>query len=176
MKIALFYGTCTGKTEALAEQIKEEIGEDLITTYEDVSQIEPNDLAGYEVLLCGIPTWDVGELQYDWQDIYDELDSVDLSGIKIAMFGTGDQAGYPDTYQDAIGIVYTKMLERGAVGKIGFTSTETHEFESSKGVIDGKFCGLACDDDCQPELTDQRVKDWVVQLREELGLPNPAEA
>ncbi|MEM6749667.1 MAG: flavodoxin [Planctomycetota bacterium] len=170
MKIALFYGTCTGKTEAVAEQIRDELGEDLIETYEDVSQIEPGDLANYDALICGIPTWDVGELQYDWQDVYDRLDEVDLNGVKIAMFGTGDQAGYPDTYQDAIGIVYLKMLERGAVGKIGFTPVDTHEFEASKGVIDGQFCGLACDDDCQPELTEQRVKDWCEQLKTELGL------
>ena len=86
------------------------------------------------------------------------------------MFGMGDQGGYPDTYQDAIGMVYLKMLTRGAEGKIGFTSTDTHDFEESKGVIDGQFSGLALDDDCQPELTEQRVKDWVAQLKAELGV------
>ncbi|XAL98910.1 flavodoxin [Phycisphaeraceae bacterium D3-23] len=170
MKIALFYGTCTGKTEAVAEQIRDELGEDFFEVYEDVSQIEPADLENYDVLFCGIPTWDVGELQYDWQDIYDRLDEVDLTGKKILFFGTGDQAGYPDTYQDAIGIVYLKMLERGAVGKLGFTDTDTHEFEASKGVIDGRFCGLCLDDDCQPELTEQRVVDWCEQVRSELGV------
>jgi flavodoxin I len=170
MKIALFYGTCTGKTEALAEQVRDELGEDLLDTYEDVAQIEPKDLEGYDVLICGIPTWDVGELQYDWQDVYDQLDEVDLTDTKVLMFGTGDQAGYPDTYQDAIGIVYLKMLERGAVGKLGFTDPDTHEFTESKGIIDGKFCGMACDDDCQPELTEQRVKEWCDQIRGELGL------
>ncbi|MEO0477742.1 MAG: flavodoxin domain-containing protein, partial [Planctomycetota bacterium] len=114
MRIALFYGTCTGKTEAVAEQIRDELGDDFFETLEDVSQIEPSDLEAYDVLFCGIPTWDVGELQYDWQDIFDQLDDVDLTGKKILFFGTGDQAGYPDTYQDAIGIVYLKMLERGA--------------------------------------------------------------
>ncbi|MEM6257603.1 MAG: flavodoxin [Planctomycetota bacterium] len=168
MRIALFYGTCTGKTEAVAEQIKDELGEDFFETFEDVSQIEPSDLEDYDVLFCGIPTWDVGELQYDWQDVYDQLDEVDLSGKKILFFGTGDQAGYPDTYQDAIGIVYLKMLERGAVGKLGFTDPSTHEFEASKGIIDGQFCGLALDDDCQPELTEQRIKDWCEQIKGEL--------
>ena len=170
MRIALFYGTCTGKTEAVAEQIKDELGEDFFEIFEDVSQIEPSDLEDYDVLFCGIPTWDVGELQYDWQDIYDQLDEVDLTGKKVLFFGTGDQAGYPDTYQDAIGIVYLKMLERGAIGKLGFTSPETHEFEASKGIIDGMFCGLALDDDCQPELTEQRIKDWCEQVTKELGV------
>ena len=34
----------------------------------------------------------------------------------------------------------------------------------------GKFCGLALDDDCQPELTEQRIKDWCEQVKTELGL------
>ena len=170
MKIALFYGTCTGKTEAVSEQIRDELGDDFFDIFEDVSQIEPADLEDYDAIFAGIPTWDVGELQYDWQDIFDRLDEVDLAGKKIFMFGTGDQAGYPDTYQDAIGIVYLKFLERGAVGELGFTDPATHEFEASKGIIDGKFCGLAIDDDCQPELTEERIAQWCGQVRDELGL------
>ncbi|MEM1109839.1 MAG: flavodoxin [Planctomycetota bacterium] len=170
MKAALLYGTCTGKTEAAAELIRDEFGEDFFETYDDIAQVGAEGLNGYDFILCGIPTWDVGEIQYDWQDVYDELDDIDLSGTKIAMFGMGDQGGYPDTYQDAIGLVYLKMLEKGAEGKIGFTSTESHDFEESKGVIDGQFCGLALDDDCQPELSEQRIKEWVAQLKEELGV------
>lgn len=173
MNIALFYGTCTGKTEAVAEQIKEALGEDFLTTYEDVSQIEPKDLEKYDVIIAGIPTWDVGELQYDWQDIFDKLDEVNLAGKKVLMFGSGDQAGYPDTYQDAIGIVYDKFLARGATGGLGFTDASTHEYEASKGekIVGGKkmFCGLAVDEDCQPELTEQRVADWCAQIKSELG-------
>lgn len=170
MKAALLFGTCTGKTEAAAELIRDEFGEDFFELYDDIAQHEVADLAGYDLLICGVPTWDVGEIQYDWQDIFDSLDEVDLTGTKVAFFGLGDQGGYPDTFQDAIGMVYLKMLERGAEGNIGFTSTDTYDFTESKGVIDGKFCGLALDDDCQPELTEQRVADWVVQLKKELGL------
>ncbi len=170
MKVALLYGTCTGKTEAAAELIRDEFGEDFFALYDDIAQHEPAELADYELLICGVPTWDVGEIQYDWQDVYDALDDVDLSGVKIAFFGMGDQGGYPDTFQDAIGLVYLKMLERGAEGKIGFMETDTFDFTDSKALIDGKFCGLCLDDDCQPELTEQRVKEWVEQLRKELNL------
>ena len=117
MKSALLYGTCTGKTEAAAELIRDEFGDDFFDTYEDIAQLEPGDLAQYDFIVCGVPTWDVGEIQYDWQDIYDELDNVDLGNTKIAFFGMGDQGGYPDTFQDAIGMVYLKMLERGRRGR-----------------------------------------------------------
>ena len=170
MKAALLYGTCTGKTEAAAEMIRDEFGDGFFDLYDDIAQHGPDVLAEYELVVCGIPTWDVGEIQYDWQDVYDALDDVDLSGVKMAFFGMGDQGGYPDTFQDAIGMVYLKMQERGAEGKIGFTSTDTYDFTESKGVIDGKFCGLCLDDDCQPELTEQRIKDWVAQVKKELNL------
>lgn len=175
MKAALLYGTCTGKTEGAAEMIRDEFGDDFFDLYDDIAQHGPEVLAEYDFVLCGIPTWDVGEIQYDWQDVYDALDDVDLSGTKMAFFGMGDQGGYPDTFQDAIGMVYLKMQERGAEGKIGFTETDTYDFTESKGIIDGKFCGLCLDDDCQPELTEQRIKDWVVQVKKELDL-EPAEA
>ena len=174
MKVAMLYGTCTGKTEAAADLIKDEFGEDFFDLSDDIAQHGPEVLSEYDLVICGIPTWDVGEIQYDWQDVVDGLDDVDLSGVKMAFFGLGDQGGYPDTFQDAIGMVYEKMKERGAEGGIGFTSTETYDFTGSRGLIDGKFCGLALDDDCQPELTEQRVKDWVAQLRNELGLVEAA--
>ena len=56
--------------------------------------------------LHGIPFWDVGQLEYCWQDIYEQLDNVDCSGLKVAMFGLGDQYSYQDTYQDAMGLLY----------------------------------------------------------------------
>ena len=36
-----------------------------------------------------------------------------------------------------------------------------------RGVIDGKFCGLAIDEDNESELTDQRLQAWVQQINAE---------
>lgn len=83
------------------------------------------------------------------------------------MFGLGDQANYIDTHQDAMGILNLKLLERGATDGIGFTSTETHTFEESPGVIDGKFCGLALDEDNQNDLTANRMAEWTADLKPE---------
>ena len=65
-----------------------------------------------------------------------------------------------------MGILYKKLIECGATGGIGFTSTETHEFEGSLGVIDGMFCGLALDEDSQSELTDERIAEWAESMKE----------
>jgi flavodoxin I len=96
--------------------------------------------------------------------VYDELDNVDFSGKKIAYFGPGDQVGYADNFQDAMGILEEKISERGGM-TVGYWSTEGYEFSESKAIKNGKFVGLALDEDNQSELTDQRVKTWVAQLK-----------
>ena len=78
-------------------------------------------------------------------------------------------AAHRDTYQDAMGILYRKLIERGARGNIGFTSTDGHDFEVSDALIDGKFCGLAIDEEQQPDLTEARVLDWAEQIKKELA-------
>ena len=168
MKAALIYGTCTGRTEYVAEQIIEALKPEIELEMVDVYKIKAADLAQWEFMLCGIPTWDVGELEYGWADVYDNLDDVDLPNSTVAMFGLGDQGSYADTYQDAMGILYKKMLERGATGNVGFWPTEGYEFDASEAIIDGEFCGLAIDQDCQAELTDERLEQWCQVLKQHL--------
>ena len=43
----------------------------------------------YDVLILGIPTWDFGEIQEDWEAIWDQLDTLNLDGKIIAMYGMG---------------------------------------------------------------------------------------
>ncbi|NES97290.1 MAG: flavodoxin FldA, partial [Desertifilum sp. SIO1I2] len=44
------------------------------------------------------------------------------------------------------------------------------DFTESKAIKNGKFVGLAIDEDNQPELTEERVKAWVAQLKREFSL------
>ena len=172
-RVALIFGTCTGKTEEISEIMAESFLPELEVEMTDIAATEPEDLKKYEFIICGIPTWDVGELEYGWQDVYDELDGVDLSGLLVAMFGLGDQHNYSDTYQDAMGILYEKLLECGASGKIGFTSTEGHEFDASRGLIDDQFCGLALDEDNQDDLSEERIHKWTAQVKSEIQQIKP---
>ncbi|WP_414545635.1 flavodoxin FldA [Nostoc sp. CCY0012] len=167
-KIGLFYGTQTGKTEAAAEIIRDAFGGDIVTLH-DVSQTDVADFDEYECLIIGCPTWNIGELQSDWEGLYQDLDDADFSGKTVAYFGTGDQIGYADNFQDAIGILEEKITELG--GKtVGYWSKDGYDFSDSKALRNGKFCGLALDDDNQSDLTDDRIKSWVAQLKTEFGL------
>jgi flavodoxin I len=168
-KIGLFYGSTTGKTESAAEMIQSKFGGEDVVTLHEIHEAENSNFEQYECLIIGCPTWDIGELQADWQGYYDELDSIDFSGKKVAYFGTGDQIGYAENFQDAMGILEEKISELG--GKtVGYWSTDGYEHEASKAERDGKFVGLALDEDNQSELTDKRIKQWVTQLKAEFGI------
>jgi flavodoxin I len=168
MSIGLFYGTTTGKTSDIAEMIRDEFGTSLVTLH-DISESKKGDLSGYDHLIIGCPTWDIGELQSDWDDFFPNLDDLNFAGKKVAYFGTGDQVGYADNFQDAMGILEEKISGRGGV-TVGFWPTQGYDHSASKALKNGKFIGLAIDEDNQPELTQQRVKAWVAQLKNDFGL------
>ncbi|MCS6959550.1 MAG: flavodoxin FldA [Pseudanabaenaceae cyanobacterium SKYGB_i_bin29] len=167
-KIGVFFGTTTGKTEGIADLIVDEL-DGLPVVCKDIAKTQLEELTQYDVLIIGCPTWDIGQLQSDWEAIYDDLDKLDFSGKKVAYFGTGDQYGYADNFMDAIGILEEKISSRGGQ-TVGYWSTDGYEFNQSRAVRNGKFVGLAIDEDNQPELTEERVKRWTAQLKQELGL------
>ena len=165
MKIGIFFGSSTGNTETAAELIEGHFS-DHDCTVQDVSSIEAGDLLGYDFLLMGISTWYVGEAQDDWIDLIDDMEGMDFNGVKFAIFGQGDQLGYPDTFQDGMGMIYEKVMAGGGQC-FGFTSIEGYDFDESRGLIDGKFCGLPIDEDNESELSDQRLAAWVQQINSE---------
>jgi flavodoxin I len=167
-KIGMFYGTQTGKTEEVAEAIRAKIGESIVDIY-NVAEIDLTDFDGYEYLIIGSPTWNIGELQVDWDGLFPELDQVNFQGKTVAYFGTGDQVGYADNFMDAIGILEAKISELG--GKtVGQWPTEGYDFSESQAVRSDRFVGLAIDEDNQPELTAGRIDTWVRQIKPEFGI------
>ena len=101
--------------------------------------------------------------------IYGDLTSCDLKGKKVAIFGLGDSSGYSDNFCDAMDELSSCFSAQGAE-IIGAVSTDGYEYEESKSVADGKFIGLACDEDNQPDLSEERVNAWIDQIKSE-GMP-----
>jgi len=66
---------------------------------------------------------------------------------------------------------------------MGYTSQDGYEHEASKAIRGDKFCGLLCDEVNEDDLTEERVKNWVEQLKSEgitdggdtRSVPAPAE-
>lgn len=167
--IGLFYGTQTGNTQTAAEQIQQEFGGESVVDLHDIADFDPDTLAQYECIIIGCPTWNIGELQSDWEGCFDELDDIDFSNKKVAYFGTGDQVGYADNFQDAIGILEEKISGLGAQ-TVGYWPADGYDFAESKALRDGKFVGLALDEDNQPDLTEERIQKWVAQLKQAFGV------
>ncbi len=167
--VGLFFGTQTGNTETIAEQIQTELGGESVVTLVDVANAEASDLNQYDCLIIGCPTWNIGEMQSDWEGLYDEIDTVDFKGKMVAYFGPGDQVGYADNFQDAMGILEAKISSLGGT-TVGQWPTDGYDFEESKAVKNGKFVGLALDEDNQGDLTESRIKTWVSQLKPAFGL------
>ena len=165
MKIKLIYGTDTGNTEVIAEDLVKLLGEHEVLT---VDELEESDWGGNELYILGIPTWYDGELQSDWEDYFDDFQKIDFTGKIVAIFGLGDQVGYAEWFCDGVGIL-ADIVEKNGGKVIGNWPTDGYEFESSKAVMNtnNTFYGLCLDEDNQPELTQERLKKWVEQLKNE---------
>lgn len=164
METVLLYGSSGGNTSDVAEKIKEAYGS---INAIDVADASADDLAA-DFIILGTSTWGIGDLQDDFEDFIETLESADLSEKTIALFGLGDQDGYPDTFCDGMGIVYKAVADK-CKKVIGFTGTADYEYDESMSEVDGKFVGLVIDEDNQSDLTDERIEKWVAQLKEELS-------
>jgi len=174
-KIGLFYGSSTGAGEQVAYHIKEEIEASGLATVElaIVSGDSLKIMENYQYLIFGCSTWNIGELQDDWDLKFNELDTVDFKGRKVALYGNGDQYGYSNSFVDAIGIIGEKVAARGG-DIVGFWPSDEFEFEYSRGSVPGDIImGLPLDDDNQPELTKQRTVNWIYWVMEQFGMPMP---
>ena len=163
-KIGIFFGSTEGNTERVVNQIQEIFGDD--AALHNVNSSTADDMQEYSYLILACPTWEIGRLQEDWDGFIDEIENVDYTGKKVTYLGLGDADGYPDTFLDALGIIHDRIKDKGA-SFVGAWPTDGYNFNASKGVIDGKFLGLAIDEDNQKDLTKSRVEKWVSQLKNE---------
>ncbi len=170
--IGVFFGSTTGNTEDAAQHIAKAICDrtdgPAVKTI-DICGMPPEKLLAFDVLILGCPTWDEGQLQSDWNRLLERLGDARFDGKKIALFGSGDAASYPETFQDAMGILGKTLRERGAT-LIGAWPTEGYNFEASKAVENGKFLGLALDIANSGCEIRELAARWAEQLVKELDI------
>lgn len=170
LSMAIFYGSSTGNTEMAAEKIKEQMGE-FVSHVADVAKSEPADMLPYDLLFLGVSTWNIGEMQDDWADFLPKMEGLDLAGKKIAIFAMGDAVGYSYNFLDAMGELWGVVKELGSPELIGTWPTEGYAFDESLGMYDeNNFLGLGLDEDNESELTDDRIKAWLVKVMQESGM------
>lgn len=172
--IGLFYGSSTCYTEIAAEKIRDVLNRLTGRPCVDVLNIAATPvsrIADYEYLVLGIPTWDYGELQEDWEAAWESLENIDFSGKTVALYGLGDQLGYPDWFQDALGYLWAVVVNGGAM-VVGSWPVEGYQFNESRALTaDGRrFVGLSLDEENEFDLSEDRIQRWCRQILEEFGL------
>ncbi len=167
MKAVITFGSCTGYTEDIAKALSEQMQVDQCW---DIADTSLEKLMQYDVWICGTSTWSYGELQQDWEDKLGEIAKADLRDKAVALFGCGDAEGYPDFFQDAMGILWSHLEPRGAT-LLGRWPADGYDFCASQALDkDGKhFVGLAIDEHSQHRQTARRIEAWAQLLRSEIA-------
>lgn len=92
MKITILYGTETGNSEMLCEDLESEFGGDHEIELRNLSDVAPDevDLSVFHVLVCS--SYGDGELPASAKPFVEALTAsdTDLSGLRFAIFGLGD--------------------------------------------------------------------------------------
>ena len=96
--IGLFYAMNAAKTSHIAEKIREDLGGVKVIEVVLIEKAWQNDFQAYDNMIVGASTWFDGELPTYWDELVPELESLDLKGKKVAIFGLGDQKNYPDNF------------------------------------------------------------------------------
>ena len=164
-KTGIFYGgTKSGNTKAVTDKLAKLLkvpSADVI----NIADASIETLNKYDRLIFGTSSWGIGGAHYDWENFVDLLSDVDYKGKKVAMFGLGDQKKYPESFVDGMGLIYCRLGAKDCV--VGFTPVEGYNYYFSMAEREGRFVGLALDDDTQPELTVPRLEAWAGQLKNE---------
>lgn len=177
-RIGIFYGSNTGNTRRVAKMIKKRFDDDIMAAPMNINKATQADLEGYSLLILGTPTLGDGQLpgkaadcdDESWEEAIARLDGIDLSGKTIALFGLGDQVGYPNEFLDGLGELHDFVVERGA-RVVGAWPVAGYQFKRSRAMVDDRFVGLALDLDNQKDQTEARVEAWLRSIAADFQLP-----
>lgn len=156
--VKVIYGSSTGNTKRAAEAVAAKLGGEAI----NVADAGPDDFKA-DLLILGTSTWGYGELQDDWQSALPMLEAADLSGVKVALFGLGDSAGFADTFVNGMADLAEKAKAAGAE-IVGKWSNAGYTHSASTADEGDVFVGLALDDDNEPGETAGRIDRWCARL------------
>lgn len=172
-KVGVFFGTDTGNTRRIAKDISTALGSAIAAKPVNIRNAEVADLLKYDTLILGTPTYGEGQLPglstgnatESWEEFLPKLAGHDFSGKKVALYGLGNQKGYPTEFVDAMFYLYESFKQCGAT-LIGAWDSDGYNFKRSKAVVDKRFIGLVLDQENQKELSPARLDAWLKMLAE----------
>ncbi|WP_299146997.1 flavodoxin domain-containing protein [uncultured Tateyamaria sp.] len=144
MKIGLYYGSETGNSEMLCEDIEADLGEGFDCHISSLADVDPNVLDKDTFYIFVTSTYGNGDLPSTALPFEEALKGTtpDLSGIRFAMFGLGDQV-FAETFNHG-SLKLSEMLiaqkaevvgERGLHDASGFEMPEDIALPWVQGIM-----------------------------------------
>ena len=161
-KIGVFYGTTTGTTNGVVDEVEFYLRKDDYEVYNVANGI--SNISNFENLILITPTYGVGELQVHWNKVVKELESIDFSNKVVGLIGLGNQYAFGESFVGGLRVLYDIVTKNG--GKVvGLTSTEGYHYEESEAIVDDKFIGLPLDETNQGDYTPERIEKWIAEVK-----------
>jgi len=166
-KIGIFYGSTTGHTKTVAGLLSQELEDHgMEVRIHNIGDGDLQAMQNYDNLILAMPTWNVGELQSDWENVYDDYARIDFSGKRVAFVGLGDATGYPAYFVDAMDLL-AKPVELNNGRVVGYWPAKEYDFAHSTAKRGEHFVGLVIDQDNENGLTQQRLRKWAKKVSKE---------
>jgi flavodoxin I len=171
-KIGLFFGPLKGSVNRVADLIRDKIGEDKVEMVH-VRNATPGDFGRFDRIIFGISTvgsetWNASINKTDWGIFLPEISKGDFAGKTVAIFGLGNHVTYASSFVDFMGLLARELMKTEA-RIVGQVPTDGYEFEESAAIFNGQFIGLPLDEDFEPELTPERVDNWLEMLQKDFN-------
>lgn len=151
IKIALLYGTETGNSEILCDDMKETLDGDFDCSITALADVSPSELDPEAFHIFVTSTYGNGDLPAGAATFYDMLNEQkpDLSNIRFAIFGLGDMvfdytfAQGSEKLMDAL-----KQCRANMVGERGIYDASSGEMPEDVGLpwLDGIVPHIALED------------------------------
>ena len=174
-KIGIFYAPAKGSTEKVAKLLANKLGENAELHLID-ENTETAVFDNYENIIFGISTvgrdhWDAHYTKIGWDYFLPKLHNYDFAGKTVAIFGLGNHIMYKDNFLDALGQLGPLVIKNGGklVGQVDVEKYDDYEDIDSFGVVDGKFPGLPIDEDNLSDVTEERITEWLEEIKPQLA-------
>jgi flavodoxin I len=107
-EVLIVYGSSKGRTGRMAEIFAEALkAAGCAPVLRNVFEARPEELNNYRYIVLGSSTYGQGDLQQDFLSFERGMDQLDLTGIKAAVFGSGNSRyAY---YAEAVDILEAKV-------------------------------------------------------------------
>jgi flavodoxin I len=168
-KTAVFFSPEGGNVNSVADKLGEMIGKDKVDVI-PLREVKEEDLINYHQMIVigstvGTDHWSNEAVPDEWPDFFSKMEPISFEDKKVAIVGLGNSFIYPSHFANDMAELYENFQKKHA--KIyGFVDAKDYDFTESDAVNEeGFFCGLAIDEDNEPELTPSRLEKWIQQLQ-----------